>query len=170
MFSDAFAEVTECDAMLLGSGSIRAKQLGPIVTLKDYMSCFPYDDTLTKFYVSGNKIKKIFSHIMRVENRDGEGECYQVNAGVKAIYNEKNKKLTSLLINGNSVEENTVYSLCIQGYHHTNCVKYLNITNEELQEEKCSKIVTTSVQEVLEEYLRNNQNLKPQINGRLVFV
>ncbi|MFC1722167.1 bifunctional metallophosphatase/5'-nucleotidase [Patescibacteria group bacterium] len=169
LFADAIAETAECDVMFLGSGSIRSKKLGPIVTLKDYMSCFPYDDTLTKCYIKGKSLLKIFAHIMRIENRDGEGECYQVNRNIKAIYNEKEKKLQELYVRGNIVAENEIYSVCLQGYHFANCVSYLNVSSEELELEKCSKIVTTSLQEVLEEYLRNNQNLKPHVEGRLIY-
>jgi 5'-nucleotidase/UDP-sugar diphosphatase len=169
LFADALAQVSESDVVLLGSGSIRVNELGPIVTLKDFMGCFPYDDVFTKFFVKGSYLKKIFNHIMRVENRDGEGECYQVNSKVQATYNEKDKKLDSLLICGKPVKNTETYSIAIQGYHHANCVNYLNITNDELQSEECSKVVTTSIQEVLEEYLRNNQNLKPRLDGRLVY-
>ncbi|NMB70506.1 bifunctional metallophosphatase/5'-nucleotidase, partial [candidate division WWE3 bacterium] len=78
LYADAFASVAESDVMLLGSGSVRKSQLGPVVNLKDFISSFPYDDTLTKFYVTVDKLKKMFSHFMRAENLNGEGECYQV--------------------------------------------------------------------------------------------
>jgi len=169
LYADAFAEACESDVMLLGSGSVRKAQLGPVVTLKDFISSFPYDDTLTKFFITGSQLKKIFSHFMRAENRNGEGECYQVNSKVKAVYNDNSAKLESLYINNQPVEDSKIYSVGIQGYHHANCEQYLNITNEELQKEKCSKVVTTSAQDVLEEYLRNNQNLKPTIEGRLIY-
>jgi len=38
-----------------------------------------------------------------------------------------------------------------------------------LLSEKCSRVVSTSVQDVLEEYLRNHQNIKPKLENRLVF-
>jgi len=84
LIADAFAETAETDIMLVGSGSIRVKELGPLVTLKDFLTCFPYDDVLTRFEIPGKSVKKIFAHIMRPENRQGEGECYQVNTKVRA--------------------------------------------------------------------------------------
>ncbi len=169
LFADALANAAECDVMLLGSGSVRSKKLGPVVTLKDYKSCFPYDDSLTKFYVTGAQLKRIFGHIMRKENRDGEGECYQVNKGICAEYNEKQAKLTKLNVKNSPVKDTQLYSLCLQGYHVANSKSYLNVTNQELENAKCSKIISTSVQDVLEESLRNNQNTKPVIEGRLVY-
>jgi len=93
LIADALAESAQTDVMLVGSGSIRVKEMGPLVTLKDFLACFPYDDSLRRFFLSGKNMKKLFSHIMRPENRDGEGECYQVNSGVKAVYDDKKAKL-----------------------------------------------------------------------------
>ena len=99
LIADAFAESSQTDVMLVGSGSIRVPTLGPLVTLKDFLACFPYDDSLTRYKVSGKNLQKIFSHIMRPSNRNSEGECYQVNSKVQAVYNDKKRKLESLTIN-----------------------------------------------------------------------
>jgi 5'-nucleotidase len=155
--------------MLLGSGSVRVEELGPVVTLNDLISCFPYDDTLTRYTVTGKDLLNIFSHIMRIENRDGEGECYQVNEKVKAVYDDKKKKLESLSIDEKPVKENGLYTICLQGFHFNNCKDYLNISQEELLKAGESKVVTTSAQEVLEEFLRNNQLITREIEGRLVY-
>ena len=76
LIADALAFTSNCEIVLVGSGSIRVKKLGPVVTLKDFLACFPYDDSITKYSISGEKVKRIFLHIMRKENRNGEGECY----------------------------------------------------------------------------------------------
>ena len=169
IFADALASSADCDVMFLGSGSIRLEKLGPCVTLKDFKSCFPYDDKLTKFYINGTKLQKIFAHIMRVENRDGEGECYQVNSGVQAIYNNQDKKLELLKVGNEEIDEEKIYSICLQDYHLSNCADFLDISEKDLQSEKCSRVVSTSAQDVLEEYLRNHQNIKPKLENRLVY-
>lgn len=168
--ADAFEKRAECDVVLVGSGSIRVKQIGPAVTLKDFFSCFPYDDTLTRYEITGAELKRIFNHIMRPENRDGEGECYQVNRRIKAIYSNKKKNLQSLMVDGKSVIENQSYTMSIQNFHASNCLAYLNITQEELLASGKTKVITTSVQEVLEEYFRNNNNTTVKIEGRLLYV
>ena len=155
--------------MLTGSGSIRLNEMGPLVTLKDVMSCFPYDDTLTRHVVSGSILKRLFSHVMRIENRNKEGECYQVNKKVKAVYNDSLKELESLEIDERPVQDAGFYKLCIQGYHLNNSKEYLDITNEELIESGKSKVITTSAQQVLLEYLRNHQNINASIEGRLIY-
>jgi 5'-nucleotidase len=42
-----FAENAACDVALIGSSSIRQKQITPVVTLPDLWQTFPYDDVLS---------------------------------------------------------------------------------------------------------------------------
>ena len=76
LFADIFAENAACDVALIGSGSIRQKQIGPVVTLRELRQTFPYDDVYRRFTVTGEQVQHIFSHIMHAENRNSEGECY----------------------------------------------------------------------------------------------
>lgn len=92
--------------------------------------------------------------------------CFQVNKGIQAVYSDANKKLESLCINGNPVQEEAQYSVCLQEYHYKNSLGSLNLTAEELGN---PKVVATSVQDVLEEYLSSHQLLDNQIEGRLVY-
>ena len=170
LVADAFSAVAESDVMLVGSGSIRTKKLGPVVTLQDLMSCFPFDDVLTRYTVKGENLRNIFSHIMRAENRNSEGECYQVNGRVKAVYDDRVHGLAGLTVDGADVTDDGIYTVCLQGYHSNNSDSYLNISNEELMASGRSRVVSTSAKEVLEEYLRNNQNISRSIEGRLTYL
>jgi len=169
LFSDAFADVTECDVMLLASGSIRTKEIGPLVTLKDVVTCYPYNDPITRFTATGKQLRQIFAYIMRIANRNGEGECYQVNSKVKATYDEDKAQLISLKVDDEEVTDNKTYTLCLQAYHANNAEKYLSVSKESLSAIK-SKVVTTASQDVLLEWLRNNQNIGRNIEGRLTYL
>jgi 5'-nucleotidase / UDP-sugar diphosphatase len=170
LIADVFAINAQTDVMLVGSGSIRVKEMGPIVTLKDFLACFPYDDALTRFEVPGSILRKIFSHIMRKENRTGEGECYQINKKVKATYSDKEGKLASLAIDGVEVADDKLYTLTMQNFHLINSQEYLDISNEELLEPGKHKVVSTSAQDVLEEHLKNNQNMSSKVEGRTNYI
>lgn len=167
--ADAFANSVEADVMLVGSGSIRVKELGPVVTRKDFLACFPYDDSIVRHFVTGKQIMHIFNHVMRLENRDGEGECYQVNGKLRAVYSDTNRCLESVLIDGEPIDKERQYSLAIQGFHNNNAAAYLGISLEELTASGKSKTVTTSAQEVLEAYFREHQHLSATLDGRLVY-
>lgn len=169
LFADALASNAETDVMFVGSGSIRAQELGPVVTLGTLKACYPYDDSLTRYKVSGKQLKNIFSHIMKIENRDGEGECFQVNDKVKAVYCESKKVLETLFINDLPVNEDYFYTITLQSYHIANCDNNLGISLESLEEKDYAKVVTTSAFQVLEEWLRRNPNVKEKIEGRLVY-
>ena len=169
LFADSFAEIAESDVALIGSGSIRVKELGPVVTLGDYIACFPYDDSYSRYVVTGSQLTKIFSYIMRKSNRDGEGECYQINSEVKAVYDDKKDELVSLLIKNVPVVSTQFYTISLQGFHFKSSQSYLNISNEELLSSQKTKVITTSVQDTLKEYLRNHQNISKKITGRLIY-
>ncbi|HPJ16725.1 MAG TPA: bifunctional UDP-sugar hydrolase/5'-nucleotidase [Candidatus Woesebacteria bacterium] len=161
LIADAFAYQSQADIALVGSGSIRIKQLGPVVTLNDLMCCFPYNDSCQKITITGHQLKRIFARFMRVENRNNEGECYQVSTGVKAVYTDH---LVSLTLNQQPIIDTQTYTICLQGYHFHNAVDYLDLTDI-----ISSKVVSTSAQDLLIDYLREHQNLSSQVEGRLTY-
>ena len=170
LFADIFKERTDVDVAITGSGSIRLKEMGPIITLGDLIAVFPFSDSLIKFKIKGKNLRKIFSNFMSNENRVKDGEYYQVNRRVKAIYNETKNALESLTINNKDVQDEGEYTISLQGYHVDNCFKNLNITYEELTQLEQPKLITTSVRDVIEEYLRNHQNISSNIESRLTYI
>ena len=62
------------------------------------------------------------------------------------------------------------YSIGLAGYHIMNSDAYLNISMPELTASGKSKMVTTSIPGVVEEYLRNHQNAGSKVDGWLVYV
>lgn len=169
LIADGLSEMNECQVMLVGAGSIRVKEMGPMITLKDLITCFPYDDSINKFTVTGAQLKKMFAHWMRNENRNGEGECYQVNSRVKAVHDDRTDTLVSLTVDSSPIAVDGLYTVCVQGYHLNNIAEYLNLTSEEIVANGGSKVVTTSAQEVLEEFLRTHQNISKKVEGRLIY-
>ena len=170
LFADVLADWGELDVMLLGSGSVRSQAMGPLVTLGDFNSCYPFTDTLTCYTVTGATLWRMFHHWMRPENRTGEGECYQVNAGVRAVYGEGARRLESLWVNHQPVEPDRHYTVGLQGYHASNSEACLDVKMEELRQEGRGRVVATCAQDMLLEYLREHQNLRAKVEGRLRYV
>jgi len=170
LFADALAEMGECDVMLVGSGSIRSKELGPMVTLRDYRACFPYEDYMSRFTVTGETLKTMFSRFMRPENRNAEGESYQVNGRIRAVYRDATRLLESLTFDGEPVVDDRLYTVGLIGFHILNSKAYLGVTLEELRAAGKSRVIATNVSDVLEEYLKSHQNLGRKVEGRLVCV
>ena len=65
---------------------------------------FPYDDMYQRFTVTGKQVQHIFSHIIRAENCNNEGECYKINRGMRAVYDDHLNKLVSLEIKGKLID------------------------------------------------------------------
>jgi len=168
LIADIFAEIDNIDVVLAGSGAIRGSELGPVVTLENVKKVYPYDGALYKIRITGSQLKKMFAHILRPENRKpGESQCYQISKGVQAVYNDTEKRLVSLSINGQPVEDVSQYTICVENYHYKNSLKNLNLTAEEVAN---AKVATTSAQSVLEEYLSTHQLLDRHIEGRWTFI
>ncbi len=167
LITDIFAQIDLLDVVLIGSGSIRVKALGSVVTLGELKALYPYDGPLHKVRLTGTQVIKLFNHIMRPENRiSGESQFFQVNKGVQAVYNDAEHQVESLLINGQPVQEDAQYSVCLQDYTYKNSDGHLSLTTEELG---TSKVITTSSQNVLEEYLVAHQLIDSHVAGRLIF-
>jgi len=169
LFADILAGRAQVDVMFVGSGSIRGTEMGPLVTLGDFKAIFPFDDALYKVAVTGAQLRQIFKHILRPENRNSEGECYQVSKAVKAVYVDAARDLESLTINDQPVKDDEQYTICLQGYHYENSAPNVGLATEELTALEQSHVVTTSVIDVLEEYLSSHQNLNSRVEGRLTF-
>jgi len=170
LFADAMAEWGEIDVMLLGSGSLRSSSLGPLITFGDFMACFPFTDTLTRFTVTGTRLWEMFNHWMRPENRSQEGECYQVNAKVMAVYDDGTRQLKSLWVNQQPIQKKQFYTVGLQGYHVSNCEANLGVTLDELWLAGRSRVVATCAQDLVLEYFREHQNIHQKIDGRLSYV
>ena len=170
LFADIFAENGVCDVALIGSGSIHQKQMGPVVTLRDLRQTFPYDDMYQRFTVTGKQVQHIFSHIIRAENCNNEGECYKINRGMRAVYDDYLNKLVSLEIKGKPIDPQAHYTIGLSDYHYSNVLQNLGISNEEITAISVPKVTATSMVNVAEEYLRSHQNLSSQVEGRLVYL
>jgi hypothetical protein len=67
------------------------------------------------------------------------------------------------------VVDDAQYTTAMQAFHFSSSDTNLGITNAELTALAGSRVVTTSVRDVLEEYLRSHQSLSNQVEGRLVY-
>ena len=133
LFADILAESAQVDVAFVGSGSIRDTKLGPLVTLGGLRRIYAYDGPLSKFTISGAQLTRIFAHIMRPENRiPGESQCQQVNRGVKVVYNDAEKRLESLTLDGKPLQDDARYTICLQEFHATNSAANIGLSAEEL--------------------------------------
>jgi 5'-nucleotidase len=167
LFADILLTAGRLDLVLLGSGSIRQPDLGPLVTLGDLSEIFTFDGPLYRVSITGERLLHVFAHAMRKENRvPGESNCFQVNHGVVAVYDDSAAQLVSLSIGGEPVDPAREYAVCIQDYTLSSCDALLGVTTDELGP---AKVIATSSRDVLNEFLTANQLADAVVEGRLVY-
>lgn len=167
LYADIFAAVYGLDVALVGSGSIRSPELGPVVTLGKLKENFSFDGPLYGYNVSGELLMRIFSHTMRPQNRiKGQSSFYQVNGAVRAVYDDASQSLVSLTLQGQPVDPTKTYTLCLQDYTCASPESNLGLSEADLGP---AKVLTTSSQDVLQEYLCHHQLADAQVEGRLTF-
>ena len=158
------------DLALIASGSIRGETLGPIVTLQDAMIVFPYESTLVGLKLSGAQIRKIMKHLTRDDALDENvwTEWFQFSKGFFCEYDRCAKKILSLKINEEDVEDEKLYSVALQSYFYCSMDVYFGIPVEEAEENGKPVELSSSMQNVLIGYLDANDHIKLEEEQRLL--
>lgn len=168
LISEIVRECTGLDIMMFGSGSIRQTKLGPVVTYADLMECFPYDDEIIMVKLTGKQFKDIVRYMVRDEVWKGvHCEFYQFSDGLNITYNRTTKEFERFDFKGAPIEEERLYSVGFQQWHYLNIEESLNISHDEITKNMKPRIISTSVNDILDEYLSEHQHLDSHVCGRL---
>jgi 5'-nucleotidase len=169
LLADILQESLRLDMMLVGSGSIRVTELGPIVLLSNLTECLPYDDAAIALWVTGAQFKKMVLHMLRDAVWEGAHcEFFQFSAGMRVVYDRKHRVLKECSLHGAPIREDAVYKLGLQYYFYLNMKDFFGVSQEAVAQNGNPRRVATSCREVLEEYFSCHQNLDHSISGRLV--
>ena len=169
LFADILKESLGLDVMLLGSGSIRKTELGPIVNLQDLMEVFPYDDSIHMVTVTGKQLKEMLLYMLRDEAFEGDHtEFYQLSEGLHILYNRSTHEMEEFTLNGREIKPDDIIKLGLQKFHFLNLDIGFNKKIEELESIEKSRVIATSCRDVLEEYMSTHQHLDRKDEGRLV--
>lgn len=170
LFADIFRESLGLDIMLLGSGSIRGEELGPIVEYGDLVEIFPYDDGIYMIKVNGETFRQMMKYMLRDQAFFGKTEFYQVSKDVRMIYSFEKKEFESLTYRGKEVEKEDVFSIGLQNFHFKNVEDFFQISADDIKRYELPKVVSTSCLDVLEEYLASHQAVQSNVEGRIVIL
>lgn len=169
LFSDALKDSLGLDIMLLGSGSIRNPELGPVVTLQDLKECFPYDDAVYAVTVKGSQLRHMLLYMLRDEVWEGvHCEFYQLSEGMKAVYDQATHSFTEFSLNGEPIEDDRLYTIGLQNFHYMNMGDIFDINTAEVEANRKSRVVSSSCIEILEEYMNAHPHIDRKGEGRLI--
>ena len=167
LFSDAFKDSLGLDIMMVGSGSIRAPEMGPIVMLEDLLQVFPYSDAVYRITVTGEQLKRMICHILRTGALQGLTEFYQYSRGFEIYFDYENQQLEKLVLDGEEIRDDKYYAVGITSFHYENLQEFLNLSYEEIKKNKEPKVVATKSVDVLEEYFCKHELIKAAADQRL---
>ena len=169
LFADLLRESLGVDIFLLGSGSVRAKELGPIVTLGDLNECFPYDDAVHLVYVTGAQLKRMLLRMLRDEAFQGDHtEFYQLSKGLAVEYDQASHSFLRFDYEKRPVEDGQVFTVGLQHYHFLNLEDSFGVTLEELRENHRDRLIASSCAQILEECLAAGHRQNRRGKGRLI--
>ena len=171
LLADILKESLRLDMMLVGSGSIRVKEFGPIVLFSGLTECLPYDDSAIAIWVSGEQLKRMIAYMLRDEVWDGSHcEFFQLSAGTQVVYDRPNHAFKSFTLDGEEIKDDKIYKIGLQYYFYLNSKDFFDISHEEMEQNAKPRRVATSCREVIDEYLSSHQKLDRHIDGRLQLI
>ena len=169
--ADILQESLRLDIMLVGSGSIRVSEFGPIVLFSNLTDCLPYDDSVIALWVTGAQLEKMILYMLRDEVWDGAHcEFFQFSKEVRVIYDKQTHNFKGFSLCGEPIEEDKIYKIGLQYYFYLNMKDFFSVSHEDVEPNGKPRRISTSCREVLDEYLSCHQGLDHQISDRLKFI
>lgn len=170
LYADLMAWEASYDVMLFGSGSIRKKELGPVIEYQDMVENTPFDDNLYMVEVTGAQIRRIFQHLFRDEAWVGETEFYQISSALRVTYRKSTHTIETFMFKGEEITDDMRIKLGIQAYHYNNFDEFFGVPLEEVKANMKPRVVATSVNNIIEEYFATNNGLDARIDGRITIL
>ena len=171
LMADMLAESLGLDIVLLGSGNIRTRELGPLVTYQNLTECYPYDNSMHMIKVTGAQLKTMMQFMLRDNVWHGEHcEFYQLSKALKIVYNISHKQFIEFSFNGEPISENDIFTIGLEDCHLSNFEEFFNVPVKEIEKNTMPIKISTSVRDILEEYLTEHQHLDKEIDGRLTLI
>lgn len=167
--ADALKECLAVDIMMVASGSLRKPEMGPIVTYKDFLEMYPYDQPVYMFTVTGKQFRHMIMHMLRDEVWEGaHSEFYQLSEGVKIVYNKENHELETFTFMGEDIMDECRYTAALPEYHFKNFSDIFNLPYEEVRANGKERVISTSINQILEEYFAEHPMINQPVAGRIV--
>ena len=170
LMAEGMREQLGVDLVLLGSGGIRKPELGPIVTLKDYMELFPYANSMYSFKLTGEQLRRAIRFMLREDAFIDPDSCewYQVSRGFFCEYDRPAQRILCLKMNGKEVGDADLFTVAMEKYHFTSIGQFLGIQPDEITKNGSPLEVATNSVNVLQEFFSRHEHLEIDGVQRLV--
>ncbi|MBR3385360.1 MAG: bifunctional metallophosphatase/5'-nucleotidase [Atopobiaceae bacterium] len=170
LYADMLQDESSFDLMLMGTGSIRKQELGPLVEYQDMLENTPFDDTLWMLKVTGAQLRRMVCHIMRDEAWEGHTEFYAFSRGFHCKWRKSTHTLEELTFHGKDVTDEQEILIALQNYHYTNFDEFLGVPLKEVKANMRPRAIASTVNNIFEEYFATHPGLDAHVEGRIVVV
>jgi 5'-nucleotidase len=170
LLAECMRDQIGADLVLIGSGSIRKKALGPVVTFGDFIEIFPFAEPAFGFRLTGKQLRHIVTFMLREESfLDSEhNEWFQFSKGFCCEFDRKNHSIISLKMNGSEVGDEDMFTVVMQKFFFENIGDFLDLPQEEIEKNGRPIEVATKAPNLLEEYFKDHESIKLDGEQRLV--
>ena len=169
LFADLLQVDSSFDVMLYASGSIRLKELGPIVQYQALKECLPFNAPVYMLEVTGKQFRHMMKFMLRDEALapDAHSEFYQVSKGVKMVYDKAKHEFEEFSLNGEEIKDDQIIKVAVQDYHFKNFDEFFDVPLEEVLANKKARMVITDDFSIFEELLSSMNQVDAKIEGRI---
>lgn len=120
--ADAFRKKTNSDVAFINAGGLREKLSKGNITVEDIWKINPFGNELVILNVTGSRLIEMINDNVKVtleRRKIGEGVDFLNVSGITYTYNSKKADgnyLTEIKINGETIDENKTYRICMSNY------------------------------------------------------
>ena len=132
LVADAFLESYPVDLVILQSGSIRRKEVGPVITEKDFKEMYPFDDRFVSVTLSGKEIRDCFDYLFSLKE-DGSimNGTFQYSKGFRLLVDgtdcwEKGCHVEEISLNGEALQDDRKYRVGMTKNCADSAFRYFN--------------------------------------------
>ena len=170
LFADLYQRTFETDVSLLASNVIRAKKLGPVLTYKEFIIGFPYENAVYQLRVTGRRLEQIIRHTLRKDAWEGTSIYILFSENMRVEITREDKIVQKIEIYDGDIEPDRIYKLGITEYSYKNPELFLGIEPGALGTEIEVKKVSDNDRVSFFEYLSLHSEFTLRNEGRLVLL
>jgi len=170
LFADILGDALKPDIMLVGSGSLRKYSLPPILTIRDFMEFFTYENSVLQLSVTGAQLRRMFGYMLRDEMFRGERtEFFQVSRNLRLIYDRASQELI-LTFRGGPVDDARLYTVGLQAFAADNFQECFGFPLAEVKANKAPRVLATSDRDVIFEFFQEYGIADIRLDGRITII
>lgn len=171
LFCDALQSSLGTDIVMLGSGSIRKKEVDAMLTYGGLLEVFPYDDKMLQLKVTGAQLQRMYAYMLRDEAlTGGHTEFYQFSRGMEVVYNSVQHRFEKFNYSGAAIQPAQMFTVAMQSFHFDNFADCFGFAKEEIRANGREVVLTTSILDVLNEVFTAAHHPTAKVESRLVVI